>query len=171
MQNPRPTSVNAFKIMHNINYEFPHGAFFLNSTKWYQGEAILQVWPGESKWNPHWVIVLTNSFGTNTNMDHMWYRPSECHFTAILQVWSIKLNPRRVIMLTSSSDTNYVLSEHENIHRYGPNAIPPKLMPCYIYSASLVNQKVRHTGHAIVSWPNPKQWLMIHTSGLMMIIR
>ena len=30
---------------------------------------------------------------------------------------------------------------------------------------------VRHTAHAIVSWPNPKQWLMIHTSGLMMMIR
>ena len=30
---------------------------------------------------------------------------------------------------------------------------------------------VRHTAHTIVSWPNPKQWLMIHTSGLMMIIR
>ena len=28
---------------------------------------------------------------------------------------------------------------------------------------------VRHTAHTIVSWPNPKQWLMIHTSGLMMI--
>ena len=30
---------------------------------------------------------------------------------------------------------------------------------------------VRHTAHTIVSWPNPKQWLMIHTSGLMMMIR
>ena len=30
---------------------------------------------------------------------------------------------------------------------------------------------VRHTAHTIVSWPNPKQWLMINTSGLMMIIR
>ena len=30
---------------------------------------------------------------------------------------------------------------------------------------------VRYTAHTIVSWPNPKQWLMIHTSGLMMIIR
>ena len=30
---------------------------------------------------------------------------------------------------------------------------------------------VRHTAHTIVPWPNPKQWFMIHTSGLMMIIR
>ena len=29
---------------------------------------------------------------------------------------------------------------------------------------------VRHTAHTIVSWPNSKQWLVIHTSDLMMII-
>ena len=29
---------------------------------------------------------------------------------------------------------------------------------------------VKHTAHTIVSWPNPKQWLMVHTSGLMMVI-
>ena len=30
---------------------------------------------------------------------------------------------------------------------------------------------IRHKAHTIVSWPNPKQWLMIPTSYLMMIIR
>ena len=29
----------------------------------------------------------------------------------------------------------------------------------------------RHTAHTIVSWPNPKQWIVVHTSDLMMIIR
>ena len=30
----------------------------------------------------------------------------------------------------------------------------------------------RHTAHTIVSWPNPKQqWVIVHTSDLMMIIR
>ena len=29
----------------------------------------------------------------------------------------------------------------------------------------------RHTAHTIVSWPNPKQWLIVHTSDLMMTIR
>ena len=29
----------------------------------------------------------------------------------------------------------------------------------------------RHTAHTIVSWPNPKQWVMVHTSDLMMMIR
>ena len=29
----------------------------------------------------------------------------------------------------------------------------------------------RHTVRTIVSWPNPKQWVIVHTSDLMMIIR
>ena len=29
----------------------------------------------------------------------------------------------------------------------------------------------RHTTHTIVSWPNPKQWVIVHTSALMMLIR
>ena len=29
----------------------------------------------------------------------------------------------------------------------------------------------RHTAHTIVPWPNPKQWVIVHTSDLMMIIR
>ena len=34
-KNPRPTSgwSELTKLMHNINYEFPHGIFFMNSTK------------------------------------------------------------------------------------------------------------------------------------------
>ena len=29
----------------------------------------------------------------------------------------------------------------------------------------------KHTAHTIVSWPNPKQWVIVHTSDLMMMIR
>ena len=29
----------------------------------------------------------------------------------------------------------------------------------------------RHTAHTIVSWHNPKQWVIVHTSDLMMLIR
>ena len=29
----------------------------------------------------------------------------------------------------------------------------------------------RHTAHTIVSWPNPKQWVIVHISDLMMMIR
>ena len=36
---------------------------------------------------------------------------------------------------------------------------------------SLKKNTERHTAHTIVSWPNPKQWVIVHTSDLMMIIR
>ena len=51
-----------------------------------------------------------------------------------------KWNPYWVIVLTSSSGTNYVPNEHEDIDQYGSFAIPSKIMPCYTYPASLVNQ-------------------------------
>ena len=50
---------------------------------------------------------------------------------------------------------------------------------CYIYSYIFGNSFVvwiqknidRHTKYTIVSWTNPKQWILVHTSDLMMIIR
>ena len=43
----------------------------------------------------------------------------------------------------------------------------------YMHHECIVKKKnnERHTAHTIVSWPNPKQWVIIHTSDLMMIIR
>ena len=49
-------------------------------------------------------------------------------------------NPYWVIVLTSSSGTNYVPNEHEDIDQYGSFAIPSKIMPWYIYPARLGNQ-------------------------------
>ena len=49
--------------------------------------------------------------------------------------------------------------------------IPCNFITEVIHSKRGYKNIVRHTAHTIVSWPNPKQWLMIHTSGLMMIIR
>ena len=43
-------------------------------------------------------------------------------------------------MLTSSSGTNYVPNEHEDIDQYGSFTIPSKIMPCSSYPESLVNQ-------------------------------
>ena len=51
-----------------------------------------------------------------------------------------KWNPYWAIVLTSSSATNYVPNEHEDIDQYGSFAIPSKIMPWYIYPASLVSQ-------------------------------
>ena len=44
------------------------------------------------------------------------------------------------MVLTSSSGTNYVLNEHEDIDQYGSFTIPSKGMPCQSYPESLVNQ-------------------------------
>ena len=43
-------------------------------------------------------------------------------------------------MLTSSSGTNYVPNEHEDIDQYGSFTIPSEIMPCKRYPESLVNQ-------------------------------
>ena len=40
-----------------------------------------------------------------------------------------KWNPYWLIVLTSSSDSNYVPNEHEHIDKYDPFAIPFEIMP------------------------------------------
>ena len=47
--------------LHNINYEFPHRIYVINSTTWCQVEAIVQFW--WIKCNPYWVILSTSSSG------------------------------------------------------------------------------------------------------------
>ena len=41
-----------------------------------------------------------------------------------------KRYPYLVIVLTSSSGTNYVPNEHESVDQYGSFTIPSKIMPC-----------------------------------------
>ena len=41
-----------------------------------------------------------------------------------------KWYPYWVIVLTSSSGTNYVPNEHEDVDQYDSYAIPSKIMPC-----------------------------------------
>ena len=51
-----------------------------------------------------------------------------------------KWNPYWVIVLTSSSGTNYVPDEHEDVDENGSFAIPSEIIPCLSYPVSLVNQ-------------------------------
>ena len=51
-----------------------------------------------------------------------------------------KWNPYWVIVLTSSSGSNYVLNEHEDVDQYGSFAISSEIMPCLSYPVSLVNE-------------------------------
>ena len=40
----------------------------------------------------------------------------------------------------SSSESDYVPNEHEDVDQYGSFTIPSKIMPCKSYPESLVNQ-------------------------------
>ena len=44
------------------------------------------------------------------------------------------------MVLTSSTGTNYVLNEHEDVNQYGSFAKPSKIMPYQSYPVSLENQ-------------------------------
>ena len=95
---------------------------------------------GESKWYPYWVIVLTSSSGTNyfpnehegVDQHGSFSIPSELvlyqsHPESLVNENEI---PVRVIVLTSSSGTNYVRNEHEDIDQYGSFTIQSQIMPC-----------------------------------------
>ena len=51
-----------------------------------------------------------------------------------------KWYPYWVIVLTSSSGTNYVPNEHEGVDQYGSFSIPSELVLYQSYPESLVNQ-------------------------------
>ena len=103
---------------------------------------------GESKCKLRWVILLISSAVTNYERTRRyWPIWAICDTTrpnAMLKP-SCKFgestyNPCRVIISTSSSGTNYVLNMHEDIDQYNQYIIPPRLILCYIYTASFVNQ-------------------------------
>ena len=41
--------------------------------------------------------------------------------------------------VTISFNTDCVLNEHEDLDQHHPYAVPSKILPCYSYSASLVD--------------------------------
>ena len=76
-----------------------------------------------------------------TNMTHMQYTIQD---NAMLKLsWKFgesKWNPCWVIVLTSSSGTNYVPNEHEDIDQYGSFTLPSELVLYQSHPESLVNQ-------------------------------
>ena len=90
---------------------------------------------GDLKWNPYWwahlvLIMSLLSMKTLANMDHVQYLLRWCHVAAILQVWLIIWKSDWLIVLTISSDSNYVPNEHEHVNQYDPYAIPFGIMAC-----------------------------------------
>ena len=89
---------------------------------------------GEFKWNPCWLIVLANSFGTHyvlnkhedffTNMAHAQNHPRWCHIKATLWVWWIKMK--------------FLLSYHINTLRPRQNG---RHFTDYIFNCIFLNEK------------------------------
>ena len=94
---------------------------------------------GESKWNPCWVIVLTSSSGTNyvpnehEDIDQYGSFNNTIQDNAMLKLsckfGESKWNPCWLIVLTSSTGTNYGINEQEDFDQYGSFTIPSKIMP------------------------------------------
>ena len=105
---------------------------------------------GEPKWNACWVIVLTNSSGTNyvpnehEDIDKYGSFTNTIPDNAMLKLpckfGESKWYPYWVFLLTSSSGTNYVLNEHEGVDQYGSFSIPSELVLYQSHPESLVNQ-------------------------------
>ena len=101
----------------------------------------------------------------------IWYHLGWCHVTAILQASLINWNPYWLIVLTSSSDSNYVPKEHEDVDQYDPYAIPSEIMPCQSYPEikmkSLLTYRVNElTWHSLCpyrAWRFWPIWLIYNT--------
>ena len=63
------------------------------------------------------------------NMAHMHYHVRWCHITAVLQFGESIWNPYWLILLSSSSDSNYDPDEHEDVDQYDTYAILSEIMP------------------------------------------
>ena len=125
--------------LHNINYEFPHRIYVINSTKWCQVEAILQFW--WIKCDPYWVIISTSSSGIdyvlNEHENICQYSP-KCNIiqaNVILHIFckfgEKKCNPCWIIPLMSSSGNICLPNKHEDacIDKYNPYVVPSEILP------------------------------------------
>ena len=76
------------------------------------------------------LIMSLMSMKMLANMVHMWYSLRWCHVTGILQVCLINLKSLLTHLLMSSSESDYVPNEHEDVDQYGSFTIPSEIMPC-----------------------------------------
>ena len=128
-------------------------------------------------WRPFWKWYRWKSIG------FCLWPPSTC-------IWYLKLKFQRKLDLCSGNHVVYRQTDRRTDGQ-GESSIPLSnfvgrgynniVKSAYMINCPYIryqilalkspNIKRRHTAHTIVSWPNPEQWLMIHTSNLIMIIR
>ena len=85
-------------------------------------------------------------------------------------VWSIYTYPSGLWLLVCPRVSKRTLVDMDQIdlakqHKNITHSVGITLDICYKKNIE------RHTADIIVSWPNPKQWVIVHTSDLMLIIR
>ena len=106
----------------------------------------------ESKWNPYWITLLTNSSGTNHVVNGHencgQYDPNKTlinkkimpFFRLSCKFSESKWNLHWFVLLANLSGTNHALNKHKDFEQYGPYAIPSKLIQCNSCLADLINQ-------------------------------
>ena len=113
-----------------------------DTVPWYSYPASLE------NQNPCWLNLLRNSFDTLTtlmsmkiliSMVHLQYHWENAMSQLSCKFGESKWNPYSPILLTSSSNTNYVPNEHAHFDQYDPFD-PSDIMICSIYPESMVNQ-------------------------------
>ena len=114
--------------------------------------------------NPHWAYT--------TSRKHIFLNSVTWFSGHQMTVLFALISPQRIsrgfgwLLKKTSSARRFLLYQY-NIC----STIPPLLTKAYIYAPYQKKNIERHTAHTIISWPNHKQWVIFHTSDLMMMIR
>ena len=146
----------------NIKTVFPRYGDSHIKYKTYTGKTVSLYWDGHLiSWK--WYLIFTGMFMCRLYINQMvssYYLPEKWRtaHTVVILGW--------FIISWRKSDLNKIEIDF-GIPLF---AIRSEMVESAQMYLTLKNID-RHTAHTIVSWPNPKQWIIDHTSDLMMIIR
>ena len=127
--------------------------------------------PSNKNWTPSYVVYMICPFPSlrrnslwcfleqvsNSNPTSRMLLKHEISMTKYIKCWHI--------WKQNSNASDEILC---NANKGFPNISRAFVPVCQSYGYTDIE---RHTADTIVLWPNPKQWVIVHTSDLMMIIR
>ena len=154
----------AFVLIRNVLYLHVHNSRRNNSLRDLKLGICLIGLLEPSYWRE--LMINGNVFSPRNNPARKWQNSK----------WKL-CNNTNVQLLEKNAQCWSVLQGHRS-HESGVSSKHREL-DCLFHSYIKVTTKTlkkhknigRHTAHTVVSWPNPKQWVIVHTSDLMMIIR
>ena len=136
----------------------------------------------ESEQSSCWVVMLRSVSGININefKNLCEYGP----YAILSEIMHCCSHPASwkglitdwVIMLTKSTDANYVLNEHDNSGQYHPYAVPSRIISCYHFSANLEDEHsisvksyelIWHRSRPLKTWRLRSIWPICNTSDIM----